>query len=105
MRDQGTKETSMSTKPIHRTTQEPLDAEEREFMDPDTWDWEKTEVGCTRGTPGAVIEVRFTRDEILALNRLAQQAGVGPVEYTRQTMARHIADHREEGETKRKRPA
>jgi hypothetical protein len=52
-----------------------------------------------------VIEVRFTRDEMPALNRRAQRAGIGPVEYTRQTMARHIADHREGEDTKRKRPA
>ncbi len=95
----------MSAKPIRHMAQEPLDEEEREPMDPNTWDWEKTEVGHTRGTPGAVIEVRFTRDEVLALNRLAQHAGVGPVEYMRQTMVRHIADHRDEAETKRKRPA
>lgn len=74
-------------------------------MDPATWDWEKTEVGRTRGIPGAVIELHFTRDEIPNFNRLAQQAGVGPVEYTRQTMVRHITDHREEDATKRKRPA
>ena len=91
--------------PRRHTTDEPLDEEERELMNPDTWDREKTDVGRMIGTPGAVIEVRFTRDEILALNRLAQQLGVGPVEYTRQTMVRHFADHREDVESKRKRPA
>jgi len=95
----------MSTKPLHQTTQEPLDEDERELMDPMTWDWEKTEAGRTRGTPGAVLEVRFTRDEMLALHRIAQQSGIGPVEYMRQTMVRHIADHREEGAAKHKRLA
>jgi hypothetical protein len=95
----------MSTNPIRHIPDEPIDAEERELMDPNTWEWEKTEIGHTRGTPGAVIEVRFTREEILALNRLAQQVGVGPVEYTRQTMVRHIADQHEERVAKRKRPA
>ncbi len=67
-------------------------------MDPDSWNWDLTEEGTTNGSPGAVIEVHFTRDEFLALSRLAQQTGVGPVEYTRQTMLRHIAapnDHEE----------
>lgn len=91
--------------PIRRTTDEPLNEDERELMNPDTWDWEKTEVGRTVGAPSAVIEVRFTRDEILALNRLAQQAGIAPVEYTRQTMVRHLADHRAEDGAKRKRSA
>jgi hypothetical protein len=53
---------------------------------------DKKELGRTVGTPGAVIEVRFTREEILALNRLAQRVGIGPVEYTRQTMVRHIRE-------------
>lgn len=98
-------EIAMSTKPVRHSAQEPLDEEERELMDPDTWDWERAEVGHTRGTPGAAIDVRFTRDEILALNRLAQQIGIDPVESTRQTMVRRLADHREEVETKHKRPA
>jgi hypothetical protein len=96
---------AMSTTPVRHTNNEPPNEEERDLMNHDTWDWERTEAGRTVGTPGAVIEVRFTRDEILALDRLAQHAGVGPVEYMRQTMVRHIADHRDEAETKRKRPA
>jgi hypothetical protein len=91
--------------PIRHATQQPIDDEERELMDPDTWNWEMTEAGKTAGTPGAVIEVRFTRDEIVALSRLAKESGVGPVEYTRQTMVRHIADHHEHGALKPRRLA
>jgi hypothetical protein len=95
----------MSAKPLRHVTQEPLDEEERELMNSDTWDWEKTEGGHTAGSPGAVIEVRFTRDEILALTRLAQQAGIGPVEYARQTIVRHLAEHGDKDATKQRRSA
>ena len=95
----------MRAKPRHQMTKEPINEVEREHMDPNTWDWEKTEVGQTTDTPGAVIEVRFTRAEMLALNRIAQRSGIGPVEYMRQTMVRHLADHQNEGAAKHKRLA
>lgn len=95
----------MNPNSLRQTTQEPLNEDERELMHPDTWDWEKTEVGYTHGTPGAIIEVRFTRDEMLDLQRIAQEAGIGPVEYTRQTMIRHIADFKGAAAPKQKRLA
>lgn len=76
---------------IPGTTQEPLDDEERELMDPSTWDWESAAPGRTVGTPGAVVQVHFSREEILALTRIAREAGIGPVELMRQSALERIA--------------
>jgi hypothetical protein len=79
-------------KPIrYESIQEPLDEEERELMDPNTWDWSSTEEGVPTPDAGAVLRVRFARDEFLALVRIARDEGIGPVELIRQTMLRSIA--------------
>lgn len=75
-------------------------------MDPDNWDWSTTVEGRTIGTPGAVLRVRFTRDEFLALARIARDAGVGPVAFIQQTMLAQIAAHQDKEHVKsHKRPA
>lgn len=61
----------------------PRNDEERELMDPDAWDWENAEVLEPVPNPGAVLEVRFEREEFSALTRLAREEGIGPVEYLR----------------------
>jgi hypothetical protein len=104
----------MTTRPIHQmtqepidpATQEPLDDEERELMDPNNWDWSTTVEGRTIGTPGAVLRVRFTRDEFLDLAKIAREAGVGPVAFIHETMLGVIAAHqRKEEAESQKRPA
>ena len=69
----------------------PLDDEERELMDPETWDWESTEEGLPNPNAGAVLRVRFARDEFLALAQTARDEGIGPVELIRQTTLGRIA--------------
>jgi hypothetical protein len=66
--------------------QEPLDDEERELMDPDNWDWDNPNEGRTIGTPGAVLRVRFSREEFVALDRIAREADMGPIAFIHQTM-------------------
>ena len=75
----------------HATTQNPLDDEERELMDPDTWDWDNPIEVRTVGTPGAVIRVRFTRQEIVAVDRIAGDVGLNPVELIHQVLREWIA--------------
>jgi hypothetical protein len=75
---------------------EPLDDEERELMDPENWDWDNPVDVRVIGTPGAVLRVRFTRDEYLALARIARDSGVGPVALIHQTMLEQIAAHQEQ---------
>lgn len=69
---------------FRHTTQEPLDDEERELMDPRNWDWSTTSPGETVGTPGALLEIRLTREEYVALSRHARSAGVSPHEFMKQ---------------------
>jgi len=57
-------------------SQEPLDEEERILMDPDTWDWESAEEGIPVANAGAILEIRFTRDEVGRLQRLAHAEGM-----------------------------
>jgi hypothetical protein len=69
---------------------EPLNDEERELMDPDTWDWETTVDAEIAPDIGAVLRVRFARDEFLTLARVAREEGVNVVELIRQTMLDRI---------------
>ena len=80
------------TEPIrYESLQEPFDDEERELMDPESWDWESTEELEPVPNPGAVLQVRFERGEFRALVRLAQEEGIGPVEFLRRTALDRIA--------------
>ena len=61
--------------------QEPLDDEERELMDPDTWDGETTVEGVVMPNVGAVLSIRFTREEIGPLQRVAHAEGMTTHEF------------------------
>ena len=43
---------------------ETLDQDERELMDPESWDWDQVAEGHTVGTPGAILRVRFSRARV-----------------------------------------
>ena len=55
---------------------EPLNDEERELMDPNTWDWESAEERPPVANPGIVLEIRFSREEIRCVATAAFEAGV-----------------------------
>lgn len=57
-------------------TQEPLDDDERELMDPDHWDWDSAVEGVPMPNVGAIIEIDFTREKIGPLQRLAHSQGM-----------------------------
>lgn len=76
----------------YESIQEPLDDEERELMDPDHWDWDNPIEGRTIGSPGAIVRVRFTREEIVALDRIAREAGANPVDLIHQILREWIAN-------------
>jgi hypothetical protein len=79
----------MTARPL--PTDEPLDDELRELMDTDTWDWENASEGRTIGKPGAIVRVRFSREEFRALAELAHREGMGPAELIHTTMMRQVA--------------
>lgn len=69
----------------YHTSQEPLDDEERELMDPDTWDWASTVEGVPTPNDGLILEVEFTREEIGPLQRLAHANGMTAHAFIKQT--------------------
>lgn len=65
------------TEPIrYESLVEPLNDEERELMDPETWDWESAEERPPVANPGIVLEIRFSHDEIQRVTAAASAAGV-----------------------------
>lgn len=56
--------------------QEPLAEEERELMDPDIWDWDSVVEGVIMKNVGAILPIRFNREEIGPLQRLAHAQGM-----------------------------
>lgn len=84
------------TEPIrYESLVPPRDDLERELMDPDSWDWTSTEEGEPAPNAGAILEVRFTREEFFALARLARENGLNPVDFLRQTaLDRIVANSR-----------
>jgi hypothetical protein len=64
---------------------EPLDDEERELMDPDTWDWDSIEVLPPVPNPGVVLSIRFSLDEMTRISRAAEAQGITIFEYIKQS--------------------
>ena len=60
----------------HKALGEPLDDEERELMDPATWDWDDPIEGIPTESPGLVFEIRLTREEVDGLATRARSEGV-----------------------------
>jgi hypothetical protein len=79
------------TDTIHKSTQDPLDDEERELMNPENWDWEHVSDVRIVGEPGAVLRVRFSREEFTDLARIARSVGMGPVAWLHQIALERIA--------------
>lgn len=66
-------------------TQDPLDDEEREVMDSETWDWSSVEPGVPSPQAGAILRIRFTRQEISRLQAMARAEGMSSHEFVRQS--------------------
>jgi hypothetical protein len=68
----------MSNAARYESIQEPLDDEERELMDPETWDWDSPVEFTVAENPGAILPVRFTLEELAQLEPVARAAGLTP---------------------------
>lgn len=81
----------MAERSRYESTQEPLDEEERELMDPEHWDWDNAEL--VSGGVDTVFEVSplFSGDEYRALAALAERHGTDPTEAARRIILGHIA--------------
>ena len=50
-------------------------------MDPDAWDWDNPVELSVAKHPGAVLPIRFTREEIVRLEDVARAEGLTPHEF------------------------
>ncbi|MDQ3225537.1 MAG: hypothetical protein M3Q50_02740 [Chloroflexota bacterium] len=64
---------------------EPLDDEERELMDPDTWDWDSLTELPPVPNAGAVMAVHVTREEVAHVSQAARVAGQTTAGYIKQS--------------------
>lgn len=62
----------------------PRDAEERDLMNPDTWDWEHPVEGEASSKVTATFEVSFDRDQVRLLSQAARAANLPVGRYIQQ---------------------
>ena len=60
----------------YESTQEPLDDEERQLMDPGFWDWDNAVELPPVENPTAVLPIRLTYPELRAIGEAAQAQGL-----------------------------
>jgi len=63
----------------YEALQKPLDDEERELMDPDTWDWDSMEEGNPVANPRMIFSMEFSREERQLLADVAYGQGITPI--------------------------
>ena len=68
---------------LNDSSGEPLDDEERELMNPDTWDWESAEEAIVEPTGNSITEVRLSYDELSRIERAAIAKGMTVNAYLR----------------------
>ena len=65
----------------YESTQEPLDDEERELMNPDNWDWDNPVEGVTVADPRASLTIPLTFGELDAIVEAAHAQGLSTEEF------------------------
>ena len=65
----------------YESTQEPLDDEERELMNPDNWDWDNLIEGVTVDEPRTSLTIPLTFDELDAIVEAAHTQGLSTDEF------------------------
>ncbi len=64
----------------------PHDAEERELMNPDAWDWEQPVEGLASSNVKSTFEVSFDRDQVRLLSKAARAANLPVGRYIQQVV-------------------
>ncbi len=77
----------------YESTQEPLNDEERELMDPDNWDWENAYEIEPSPDPGLIFEVRLSGDDLKHVERAAIAEGMTVTAYLRYAALRSALQH------------
>ena len=75
---------------IDERFRQPLDDEERELMDPDTWDWGTLEELPPAANPGAILPIRFSLEEMARVGSAADTEGISISEYVRQSVLMRV---------------
>lgn len=73
------------------STQDPTDEEERELMDPDTWDWESAEFMEGGRHAGVGLHIVVSRDLFPDLAELATLHRVTPAEMVQRIVTERLA--------------
>ena len=79
-------------KPVVRyeSIQEPLDDEERELMDPDTWDWDNAYELGPSPDPHLIFEARLSGDDLAVIEPAAVARGMHIGEFLRDLALHHL---------------
>ena len=82
-------------KPVIRyeSIQEPLDDEERELMDPETWDWDSAQEAIVEPDGYSISEVRLSYDELSRIEQAANAEGMTVSAYLRHAALRCALQH------------
>jgi hypothetical protein len=67
---------------------EPIDDEERELMDPDTWDWDSAQEAIVEPSGYSITEVRLSYEELSQIERAAVAEGMTVNAYLRHAALR-----------------
>jgi hypothetical protein len=78
----------------YESMQEPLDDEERELMDPDTWDWESAEVMPGAGRVSYEVSVLLSGDQYRFATALAEREGATLTELVQRIVLERLDSER-----------
>lgn len=67
---------------------EPIDDEERELMNPDTWDWDTAQEAIVEPSGYSITEVRLSYEELSRIERAAIAKGMTVNAYLRHAALR-----------------
>ena len=77
----------------YESTRDPLDDEEQELMDPDTWDWENAYEIDPSPDPHLIFEVRLVGNDLKHIERAAIAEGMTVTAYLRHAALRCALQH------------
>jgi len=69
----------------YESTQEPLDDEERELMNPNNWDWDNPVEVVVAEDFRVQLPIELTHEELKLLSRTARDQGLTPHEFMKRT--------------------
>lgn len=71
----------------------PLDDEEPELMDPETWDWDSDEELSPAPHPSGVLPIRFSLEEMTRVGRAADAERLTIYEYVKQSTLMRVMQY------------